>query len=243
MADAETELAHRLANIHARIEAAVARRGPGPEVRLIGVSKRHGLDKIAMAHRAGMRDFGENYAQELRDKLASLEQIGLDAPETRADTRWHYIGAIQSNKLKYIVGAAQLIHTVDRPSLLAKIDRRAASLGIVQEFLVEVDLGGEAQKAGLPPTELPALLDACAPLEHLRCVGLMCIPPAGEPEATRTYFRQLRELRDEVLEQGARPQVELRELSMGMSADFEQAIEEGATLVRVGTAIFGPRTS
>ena len=111
------------------------------------------------------------------------------------------------------------------------------------EFLVEVDLGREAQKAGLPPSELPALLDACAAYPHLRCVGLMCIPPAGTPEATRPYFRQLRQLRDELRAGPARAQVELRELSMGMSADFEVAIEEGASLIRVGTAIFGQRTT
>lgn len=226
-------LAERLAGIHARIDAAIARRGPGPEVRLIGVSKRHGLDKIAAAHAAGLRDFGENYAQELRDKLGEW-------PAER-EARWHYIGAIQSNKLKTIVGAASLIHTVDRASLLAKIDKRAASHELVQSFLIEVDLAGEDQKAGLSPAEVPALLDACAGFEHLRCEGLMCIPPVGTPEQTRPYFRRLRELRDALRAGPARPNVDLRELSMGMSADFEAAIEEGATLIRVGTAIFGPR--
>lgn len=227
------EIGAKLGAIHARIAAAIERRGPGPEVRLIGVSKRHGLDKITAAHAAGLRDFGENYAQELRDKLAQW-------PAQR-EARWHYIGAIQSNKLKYLVGAASLIHTVDRASLIAKIARRAANAGVVQRILIEVDLGGESQKAGAAPGEVPALLDACAGLDHLRCEGLMCIPPVGEPEHTRPYFRQLRELRDELADGPARPGVELRELSMGMSADFELAIEEGATLVRVGTAIFGPR--
>lgn len=226
-------IADNLARVHDRIAAAIARRGPGPEVRLIGVSKKQPLDKLLAASAAGLQDFGENYAQELRDKLAAW-------PSDHA-TRWHFIGALQTNKLKYVVGKT-LIHTVDRLELLAPIDRRAAGLGVVQEFLVEVDLADERQKAGVRPDELPELLDACAGFEALRCVGLMIIPPVeGEPEASRVWFARLRELHERLRTQ-PRPHVELRELSMGMSADFEQAIEEGATLVRVGTAIFGART-
>lgn len=232
-----TELAAAFQEIRERMTAAIARRGPGPEVRLIGVSKRQPLDKIAAAYAAGLHDFGENYAQELRDKLR-------DWPADRP-ARWHYIGALQSNKLKTIVGKVALIHTVDRVELIQQIDRLAGKAGLVQEFLIEVNLAGETQKAGVEPAAVPALLDACAGIEHGRCVGLMIIPPADDPEATRPYFRSLRELRDH-LNQGlrdgpARPNVDLRELSMGMSADFEVAIEEGATLVRVGTAIFGAR--
>jgi pyridoxal phosphate enzyme (YggS family) len=231
-----TEIAAALQVIRDRIAAAVERRGPGPEVRLIGVSKLQPLDKLAGAYDAGLRDFGENYAQELRDKLREWPS---DRPAS-----WHYIGALQSNKLKYIVGKVALIHTVDRIELIQHIDRLAARAGLVQEFLIEVNLAGETQKAGVEPSALEALLDACAEVEHARCIGLMIIPPAGEPEATRGYFRRLRELRDQ-LDHGhdgpARPNVDLRELSMGMSADFEVAIEEGATLVRVGTAIFGFR--
>lgn len=233
----QTEIAAALQAIRDRIAAAVARRGEGPEVRLIGVSKRQALDKIEAAHAAGLVDFGENYAQELRDKLR-------DWPSDRL-VRWHYIGALQSNKLKYVVGQVALIHTVDRVELIELIDRLAGKSGLVQEFLIEVNLAGETQKAGVEPSSVPALLDACARLEHVRCVGLMIIPPADEPEATRPYFRALRELRDGLTAQRgdgpARPNVDLRELSMGMSADFEVAIEEGATLVRVGTAIFGSR--
>ncbi len=233
-----TEIADKLAAIEARIAAAVARRGPGPEVRLIGVSKRQPLTKILAAAAAGLRDFGENYAQELRDKQR-------DAPaELDAKVRWHYIGAIQTNKLKYLVGKTALIHTVDRLELITAIDERAARLGVTQEFLIEVDLADEHQKAGAAPSELPALLDACASTQHGagRCVGLMIIPPAAEdPDQTRPWFRRLRALRDELERGPARANVELRELSMGMSADFELAIEEGATLVRVGTAIFGAR--
>jgi pyridoxal phosphate enzyme (YggS family) len=228
-----TEIAAALQVLRDRIAAAVARRGPGPDVRLIGVSKLQPLEKIAAAHAAGLVDFGENYAQELRDKLREWP--------TDRSARWHYIGALQSNKLKYIVGKVALIHTVDRIELIQQIDRLAARAGVVQEFLIEVNLADETQKAGVDPAALEALLDACAHVEHARCIGLMIIPPADEPEATRAYFRSLRELRDRFRESPARPNVDLRELSMGMSADFEVAIEEGATLVRVGTAIFGSR--
>ncbi|PRP90859.1 hypothetical protein ENSA5_61090 [Enhygromyxa salina] len=227
------QIGANLQRVRARMAAAIERRGPGPEVRLIGVSKRQALAKIVAAHAAGLRDFGENYAQELRDKLR-------DWPPER-DARWHYIGAIQSNKLKYMVGKTALIHTVDRPELIDAISRRAANGGWVQEFLIEVNLGGEDQKAGVAPSDVPALLDACATAEHARCVGLMIIPPPGEPEHTRRFFRELRELHERLRDGPERPGVDLRELSMGMSADFELAIEEGATLIRVGTAIFGAR--
>jgi pyridoxal phosphate enzyme (YggS family) len=229
-------IAERLASIRARIDAAVARRGPGPEVRLIGVGKLQPLDKLLAAHAAGLRDFGENYAQELRDKQH-------DWP-TELEVRWHYIGAVQTNKLKYLVGKTALIHTVDRVELITAIDQRAARLGVVQPFLLEVALAGEQQKAGVAPERVPELLDACARTEHgkARCVGLMIIPPAAdEPEQTRPWFRDLRRLFERLREGPQRANVELRELSMGMSADFEIAIEEGATLVRVGTSIFGER--
>ena len=228
-----SELATNLEALRERIANAVARRGPGPEVRLIGVSKKQPLAKLEAAYAVGLRDFGENYAQEFRDKLRDW------SPEQHP--RWHYIGALQSNKLKYLVGKVALVHTVDRIELVRQIDVLATRAGVVQEFLIEVNLGGEAQKAGVAPSDLEPLLDACAGHEHARCVGLMIIPPADEPEATRPYFRSLRELRDR-LRDPVRPSVDLRELSMGMSADFEVAIEEGATLVRVGTAMFGART-
>lgn len=231
------EIAGRLASIRARIDAAIARRGAGPEVKLIGVGKRQPLDKLLAAHAAGLRDFGENYAQELRDKQR-------DWP-SELDVRWHYIGALQANKLKYLVGKTALIHTVDRPELITAIDQRAARLGVTQDFLLEVALAGEQQKAGVAPERVPELLDACAQTLHgaARCVGLMIIPPAADdPEQTRPWFRDLRHLAERLREGPARANVELRELSMGMSADFEQAIEEGATLVRVGTSIFGERS-
>lgn len=231
-----SEIAERLAGIRARMAAAIERRGPGPEVRLIGVGKRQPLDKLLAAHAAGLRDFGENYAQELRDKQHEWP--------AELQARWHYIGALQANKLKYLVGKTALIHTVDRPELITAIDQRAAKLGVVQSFLLEVALAGEQQKAGVAPEQVPALLEVCATLEHgaARCAGLMIMPPIAEdPEQTRPWFRALRHLLERLRERADLPNVDLRELSMGMSADFEVAIEEGATLIRVGTSIFGER--
>jgi len=157
------------------------------------------------------------------------------------DLRWHFIGALQRNKVKYVIGLAALVHTVDGPAVLAEIEGQAAKRGIVQRVLVEVNVGGEASKSGLGPGQLDGLLDAFASTPHVRCEGLMTIPPLGAaPEATRPYFQALRALRDRAAST-PRPNVALRELSMGMSADYAVAIEEGATLVRVGTAIFGER--
>ncbi|MCA9718470.1 MAG: YggS family pyridoxal phosphate-dependent enzyme [Myxococcales bacterium] len=219
----------------ARVAAATARRVPeaqgAPPPRLIGVSKRHSLDAIRELRAAGLRDFGENYAQEFQGKHAAL--AGDD------ELRWHFIGALQTNKVKLVVGHA-LIHTVDRARLLDAIERRARALGVTQRVLVELQLAPEEGKAGLRADELPALLDRFAACERVRCCGLMIIPPPGEPEETRPYFAELRRLRDR-LAGTPRANVELRELSMGMSADFEIAIEEGATLIRVGTALFGSR--
>ncbi len=230
--------AQALKTILARVAAATARRVPeaadAPPPTLIGVSKRHPLAAIAELRDAGLRDFGENYAQEFRDKHAAPDP----APDAPA-LRWHFIGALQTNKVKYVVGKA-LIHTVDRVKLLDAIERRARALDHVQDVLVEVQLADEDRKAGLSPDALPALLDRFAGCEHVRCRGLMIIPPPGTAEETRPYFAALRRLRDRLVAT-PRPRVELRELSMGMSADFEVAIEEGATLVRVGTALFGPR--
>ena len=228
MSDAAA-IAGNVARIRERIAAAVARRGPGPEPVLIGAAKTQPLAAIQAAVAAGLGDVGENYAQELRDKVAA---IGRDPP------RWHFIGALQRNKVRLVVGQAALIHTVDRPALVEALGARAAALGVVQEVLVEVNLAGEAQKAGAREVDLPALLDAFAAAPALRCRGLMIIPPGEEPG--RPYFARLREVRDRLVA-SPRPGVALDHLSMGMSGDFEAAIEEGATMVRVGTAIFGAR--
>lgn len=220
-------LAERLAVLHERIDAAVRRRGDGDPVRLVAVSKRQSVEAIEAALAAGQRDFAENYAQELASKRAAL---------AGRDLRWHVIGPVQSNKVKLVLDCAW-IHTIDRSSLLDAIDRRASA---VQRVLVQVNVAGEPGKSGAAPADVPALLDRIGTLAHVQCDGLMLIPPLADPESTRPHFRALRRLRDE-LARVARPGVHLRELSMGMSDDFEVAVEEGATMVRVGTALFGPR--
>ncbi len=220
-------LAQRLAQVREAVASAAARSGEDQPVTLIGVSKRQPLTAILEARAAGLLDFGENYAQELHEKAEAIQ----DAPAPR----WHFIGPLQSNKVKLVAGS-HLIHTADRPKLLEKLEARA----VPQDVLIQVNLTGEPQKAGIRPDELPDLLDRFADFDHVRCRGLMLIPPQGTPEATRPHFADLRALRDRHAKI-ARPGVQLRALSMGMSADFHVAIEEGATLVRVGTAIFGPR--
>jgi hypothetical protein len=203
-------------------------------VRLVAVSKKMPAGDIRDALAAGQLDFGENYAQELRDKRAAFER---DATLPR----WHYIGPLQRNKVKFLAGQVALIHSVADTDMLAEIDRRAEAAGADQPCLVQVNLAGEAQKSGAPPEAVPALLDAFARARRASCLGLMLIPPFDlDADQTRRHFAALRALRDREAAV-ARPRVGLRELSMGMSGDFVEAIAEGATLVRVGTAIFGAR--
>jgi pyridoxal phosphate enzyme (YggS family) len=224
-------IAAGLASVHARIAAAEkgAGRAPG-SVRLLAVSKKMTADDVRAALAAGQQAFGENYAQELRDKRAAL--AGEPAPP-----EWHYIGPLQSNKVKYVAGQSALIHTVDSIALVEAIEARGAP----QACLVQVNVAGEAQKRGVAPADLPALLDRFAALANATCAGLMVIPPfTDHPDDARPHFAALRALRDREAAR-ARPRVDLRELSMGMSGDFEIAIAEGATIVRVGTAIFGGR--
>ncbi len=224
-----TTIAERLVAIREAVEAAAARSVHGQSVTLIGVSKRHPADAVAQGLAAGLFDFGENYAQEMAEKTAAFTQTPCP--------RWHFIGPFQSNKAKLLAGS-HLIHTVDRPKLLGKLD----ALGVAQDVLVQVNIAAEPQKAGVAPEALEDLLARFADLDHVRCRGLMLIPPQGTPEQTRPHFAALRTLRDR-LAATPRPGVQLDELSMGMSSDFNVAIEEGATLVRIGTAIFGPRPS
>lgn len=228
-------VADNLARVRDQIAAALALRGPGPALTLIGVGKKQPVAALQAALTAGLHDLGENYAQEFASKHADPTLAAL-AP------RWHFIGALQSNKARLIVGHA-LIHTVDRPSLVTALAARARALACSQEILVEVNLGGESQKAGVAPDALPALLDAIAhEAGALHCRGLMLIPPADDdPERARHHFAALRELA--ARSHLRRPHVDLRELSMGMSSDFAVAIAEGATMVRIGTAIFGARPS
>lgn len=194
---------------------------------------------VQSAAAADQVDFGENYAQELRDKRALLA-----ASPGMSPLSWHFIGPLQRNKVKYVAGQVAVIHSVDSADLLVEIDRRVAAIapGTVQDCLLQVNVAGESQKKGLPAAQIPVLLDQCASLSHVRCTGLMVIPPLSEDaEATRPHFAALRRLRDEHAAR-TRPNVALIELSMGMSQDLEIAIAEGATMVRVGTAIFGARS-
>jgi pyridoxal phosphate enzyme (YggS family) len=224
------EIAANLARVRERIATAARAAGRPPEsIRLLAVSKKMPADDVRAALAAGQRAFGENYAQELRDKSALLAAD----PALPAAPEWHFIGPLQSNKVKYVAGRVALVHAVDSAGLLDAIEAR----GLPQPCLVQVNVAGEASKKGLPPGDLGALLDRFAAMKHARCAGLMLIPPRGD---ARPHFAALRALRDREAAV-ARPNVDLRELSMGMTDDLEVAVEEGATIVRVGTAIFGPR--
>lgn len=227
------ELAARRADVLRRVEAAARRAGRDPAgVTVVAVSKTVPAPVLRAARALGMRDFGENRAQELRAKRAELADL---------DLRWHFVGRLQTNKVKDVVGHVVLIHSLDRWELAEAVDRRARTRGVRQPCLVQVNVSGEGTKAGLAPEEVGPFLRRVAALEGLQVVGLMTIAPAADdPERVRPVFRRLRELAEE-LRREAPPGVELRHLSMGMSGDFEVAVEEGATLVRIGTALFGPR--
>ena len=227
------EFSERLRRVQDAIEVARLQVGPGVSPRLVAVSKVQPVEALLQARAAGVADFGENYAQEMVDKQAALASI----PDF-ANVTWHFIGKLQRNKVKMVVGKS-LIHTVDRLELLREIERRAALLNLQQSCLVEVNWG-EAQKAGIEADAVKTLLDGFSSCHHVRCVGLMTIPPVDEPSQSRRYFAKLRALRDQ-LDGEQRPRVELRELSMGMSSDYVEAVLEGATIVRVGSAIFGSR--
>ncbi|HXN55802.1 MAG TPA: YggS family pyridoxal phosphate-dependent enzyme [Myxococcales bacterium] len=227
-----SQVAENLSAVRERIARAALRVGrDSKSVKLVAVSKVQPLEALRAALAAGQRALGENYAQELRDKAEALS-----AHDPRPE--WHFLGALQTNKVKQVVGRAELVHTCDRPALAQELSKRAVAQGIVQRVLVEVNVGREPQKAGVLPEAAGAFLRALAQLPGLSCEGLMCIPPAeGDP---RSHFRALRTLRDQLLRERVHPGP-LAELSMGMSSDYEVAVEEGATLVRVGTAIFGAR--
>ena len=222
-----------LAAVQARIQRACTISGRAPSsVRLVAVSKLHPAALVAEAAASGQTVFGENYVQELVDKAAQLP----------CPVEWHMIGHLQSNKVKYLPGIVSMIHTVDRLSLAQEIDRQwRTKLAVPCDILVQVNVSGEATKSGTTRTEALALVRAIAPLPNVRIRGLMTMPPFfDDPESARPYFKELRLLADQI-RSAEIPGVEMTELSMGMSGDFEVAIEEGATLVRVGTAIFGER--
>ena len=234
MKEAEIQIAARLADLLGRIARAAGRAGRrAGDVKVVAVSKRHPPELVATACRAGITDLGESYAQEM---VAKMDALAAD-PDC-APVSWHFIGRLQRNKARLVIGRAALIHAVDSLELAREIDRRAGEAGRVQPILVAVSAAGEGQKTGVPPPAAGALLDDIAGLAGLTCIGLMTMPPWPErPEDSRRYFRELREIRDRL----ATPDRPLPHLSMGTTGDLEVAVEEGATLVRVGTALFGPR--
>jgi pyridoxal phosphate enzyme (YggS family) len=226
-------IADRLAAVRGRVEAAArsAERNPS-SVTLVAVSKTFPIEAIRQAYAAGQRDFGENRVQEALQKMSGSADLSI---------RWHLLGHLQTNKARKAAPAFSMIQSVDSVELISKLDRAAAETGTAPELLIQVDLAGEATKFGARPAEVPRLFEAAAACRAARLVGLMTLPPVPDtPEDARPYFRRLRDLRDEWRASGV-PGSMLRELSMGMSGDFEVAVQEGATLVRIGTAIFGSR--
>jgi len=227
------DIADNLASARLRIRKSAqdAGREPG-DVRLLAVSKMFGLEHVRAAAAAGQQDFGENRVQEALQKMAGSADLKI---------RWHLIGTLQSNKVRKAVPRFSAIHSVDSLTLLEAIEEAATEAGVTPDLLVQVDLAGEATKHGAVPAVARAIVEAASRCRSARCVGLMTIPPYFEdPEQARPYFAQLRDLRSTLLTQGIEP-AQLRELSMGMSHDFEIAVQEGATIVRLGTAIFGRR--
>jgi hypothetical protein len=227
-----SSIAENLERVREKIAEAALRSARSPEsVKLVGVTKIVDVERIKEAVSAGLQILGENYVQEAQDKI---EQLGDRAS-------WHFIGRLQRNKAKYAVKLFDLIQTVDSLKLATELNRRAQPLERVIPIIIQVNLAGEASKGGVHPPECISLIRQIAELPNLRVQGLMTMPPFfNDPERARPYFRQLRELSEQVAEAEV-VGVEMKEISMGMSGDYEAAIEEGATLVRVGTAIFGER--
>jgi PLP dependent protein len=226
-------IADRVAAVRERIARAAERasRPPG-EVTLVAVSKTHPPDAVRAAFAAGVRDFGENRVQEAEPKIAATADLGA------AGLRWHLVGHLQSNKARKAAALFGVIQSVDSLDLAERLARAGAETAHPVRALVQVDLAGEETKFGLPEADLLPLLEALRGMDGLRVEGLMVLPPFLDPEAVRPFFRRLRALGERAAAAGL---LAGRELSMGMSHDFEAAVEEGATIVRVGTAIFGER--
>jgi len=217
-----------------KMSHAAMRAGRRPEdVRLVAVTKTVGIDEIRKAADIGLRVFGENRIQEAKEKITNLK-----FESSNSNIEWHLIGHLQRNKAKYAVKLFDMIHSVDSEELAADLDEEAKKAGKVQRVLIQVKLSAEETKSGISEQDLPLLVEKVARLVNLNLEGLMTIPPFfDDPEPARPFFRRLRELRDGLEKKG----FVLPELSMGMSNDYEVAIQEGATLVRIGTAIFGER--
>lgn len=225
------QIPQNIAQVFQRMEEAKAQAGRTDTVRLIAATKTQSPEIIDLAAQYGVKEVGENRVQELKDKF----------PAVSSDLKWHFIGQLQVNKVKYILEQVVMIHSLDRIALAQEIEKRAAKAGLVMPVLVQVNIGREMGKGGVAPDEVESFIRQIAPYEHLSVQGLMAVPPAvPESEQARPYFRAMREmllaLRDKQI-----PRVQMRELSIGMSHDYEVAIQEGATMVRVGSAIFGKR--
>lgn len=226
-------IAHNVSVVLEHIRRTALRVGRRPEeIRLIAATKSVSIERIRVGLSAGLTDLGES---RLQDALPKIEQIG------RRQATWHFIGRLQTRKVRTVVGLFAMIHSVESVELAAEINRRAEQAGIRQPLLLEVNVGGEARKGGFAPDSLEQVLPELNAMPALAVRGLMTIPPLGtEPEAARPYFRRLRELA-QALTKPELKNIRMDELSMGMSGDYEIAVEEGATFVRVGTAIFGAR--
>ena len=225
-------IAENLKTVMDRIASAAKRAGRAPSsIGLVVVTKTVDVEKIREATAAGASILGENRVQEAKEKIEKLGQIA----------HWHLIGHLQTNKAKYAVKLFSLIHSVDNLELAKELDKQAAKINKVQDVLIEVNMAGEAAKAGVAMEGAVSLIKEAAKRKNISIKGLMIMPPYSEnPEDSRPYFRTLRKLAGDTLKENI-PGVSLQELSMGMSGDFEVAVEEGATMVRVGTAIFGER--
>ncbi len=201
------------------------------DIIILGASKTQPVEKLIEAYKAGLRYFGENRVQEGIDKIEKLKEY--------KDIHWHLIGGLQTNKAKYAVKYFEMIHSLDRKPLADELDKRAKKIGKKQDVLIEVNIGGEESKYGVQPENLKELFEYSMQKENLNILGLMCIPPYSEnKEDSRPYFARLRQLKEELEKEF---NVNLPHLSMGMSNDFDIAIEEGATIVRIGTFLFGER--
>ncbi|WP_027183782.1 YggS family pyridoxal phosphate-dependent enzyme [Desulfovibrio inopinatus] len=226
----KTSLTQRLASVHERIQNAALACGRAPEtVRLVAISKFHPISAVREVYDAGQVDFGESYIQEALAKQDESTDLAI---------AWHFVGKLQKNKAKFAVGRFALIHAVDSLELATTLERRASE-HIVQDILIQVNLAREPQKSGVMEEKLDALVEGILELHQVRLQGFMVMPPfSDDPETSRPFFRRLFETRERI---GREFGINLPHLSMGMSGDLEVAVEEGATLVRVGTDIFGPR--
>ncbi len=228
----ETDIVSNVMGIRQRMAAAAERCGRNHEdINLMAVSKTVPPERVHEAIKAGITWFGENYVQEAREKIPAVGQ----------NVSWHMIGHLQTNKVKYVVHLFDWIHSVDRIELAKELDKRAAQNQRTLKVLLEVNVSGEVSKIGVEPSRVPELVRQISLMPNLDVQGLMTMPPFFEnPEDARPYFIALRELRDKIASENI-PGIQMKELSMGMTGDFEVAIEEGATIIRVGRAIFGER--